>query len=30
MMRFGVDMRDLENELIAAGAAMAEFPLVKT
>jgi hypothetical protein len=30
MMRFGVEMRDIENRPIAAGAAMAEFPLVKT
>jgi len=28
-MPFGVEMRDMENELIAAGAAMADFPLVK-
>jgi len=30
MIRFGVEMLNKENELIAAGEAMAEFPLVKT
>jgi len=29
MMRLGVEMRDMENELIATGAATALFPLVK-